>query len=118
MLLGDALARNYAPLVFALVYENIQCVLPLRNHPTGSRLVTVQHSAAAIGNVRPISKRALAFSYLNATPCGRAGPVANAVLKFNRNRGSSSKLLCSTRATCTLWSPSAWTLPKESSFRK
>ena len=26
--------------------------------------------------------------YLNATPCGRAGPVANAVLKSSSNRGS------------------------------
>jgi len=40
--------------------------------------------------------------YLNATPCGRAGPVANAVLKSTWNRGSNSRLLRFTRATWIL----------------
>ena len=40
--------------------------------------------------------------YLKATPCGRAGPVANAVLKSTWNRGSNSRLLRFTRATWIL----------------
>ena len=56
--------------------------------------------------------------YFIAMPCGRAGPVENAVLKSSSNRGSSSRPSFFTLATWILWSPSACTLPKLSSLRK
>ena len=45
-------------------------------------------------------------------PWGRAGPVANAVLKSTTwNAGSTVRLCSPTSSTCTLWSPSRWTFP-------
>ena len=58
------------------------------------------------------------LSYFIARPCGRAGPLWNAVLKSTWNRGSRVRELSRTWATWILWSPSACTLPNESSFRK